>query len=158
MNSLRLSRSPAQKTLFGVLLAMAIAVGAWIGYLAVDSGELVRYFAAIAALLSAVSIIRMMYLLPYVRVENGELRAQRTAWTHRGYRLSEMAEIKMVLSLSPGLSEWVVPLLAMRDGTEVRLASAASKPGSAHHRRVMEFVSKVNEMVTTTSGSATDMA
>lgn len=158
MSSLLLSRSPAQKALFGVLLATVTAVGVWVGYLAVDSGELIQYFAVFAMLFSVVSIIRGFFLLPYVKVENGELREQWTVWIPRKYRLSEMAEIRMAVSLSPGQSSSVVPLVAMRDGKEVRLASAACKPGSAYHRRVVEFTGKLNDMITTRSGSATDTA
>jgi hypothetical protein len=76
-----------------------------------------------------------------------ELREQWSAMLRRRYRLSEMVEVNMGVSLSPGQSSSVVPVMAMRDGREVRLKSAACTPGSAYHRRVVEFVGKVSEMI-----------
>lgn len=154
MRPLLLPLGPVQRILLAILLPLAIAMGVWMGYLAVESGELLRYFAAFSALVASVAIVRLVGL-PYVKVENGELREQWSAVFRRKYRLSDMAEVSMRVSLSSGQSSLVVPVLVMRDGAEARLKSAACKPGSAYHRRVVEFTEKVNEMIRTPAGSET---
>ncbi|WP_018680167.1 hypothetical protein [Actinokineospora enzanensis] len=151
MPTLRVYRDSGQKTLFGAVLVLVLAAGALAGYRAVETSDPISYFAAFAALFATVSVVRLIFVLPSLRVVGNGLSEQRTAWTTRNHRFADITELRLAPATAFGRpstgSRWLVPVMVLRDGTEVRLTSAVSKPDSTHHRRVVEFVDEINKII-----------